>query len=482
MSSLMNSAPMPDPGREPIAPQPKPSIVPPREPGKRGPARWAIPLAVIVIGAGLAFYLKSQAAIKTGGGGPGITVPTASVIVGDINRTIRVTGTVAAQNFQTLLAPRIQGSRSNTNRGGMGGGLTGVSGGGGGGGGMGGGMGGPGGDFALVLLRLAKAGTHVKQGDPVGQFDPTNQLQRLDDYKDTVIQNDNQIKKMMASLAATKEAHDQTVRAAKASWEQAQLDLQTTPVKSAIDAENLKLSAEQAQAKYKQLVEEDAWVMESQRATIRVSELNRSQSSIELQRSENNVKRMEIHSPMDGIVVMASIVRNGEYGQVREGDQVNAGQPFVTIVDPRSMILNATVNQVDAERLRLGMKASVHLDAYPDVDLPATLDGIGAMSKTSTFRAGYVGEIPIRIKIDKMDSRVIPDLTGSAEIVLNSEKSTMVLPRSAVFEENGEAYVFVQSPQGWIKRKVEPGITSYTNIAIHSGLQKGDVVALQRPI
>jgi HlyD family secretion protein len=223
-------------------------------------------------------------------------------------------------------------------------------------------------------------------------------------------------------------------------------------------------------------------VIESQRATIRVSELTKDQSNIELQRADGNVKRMDIHSPMEGIAVMASIIRNGEYGQVREGDQVNAGQPFLTIVDPSSMILDATVNQVDAEKLRLGMKAIIHLDAYPDISLPGVLEGIGAMSKTSTFRAGYVGEIPIRIKIDRMDPRVIPDLTGSAEVILGAETNTMILPRAAVFEENGGAFVYVQGPEGWTKKQVEPGVSSFTEVAIHSGLQKGDVVALQRPM
>ena len=423
-------------------------------------------------------YLKNQAA-KTGGGGPTIAVPVTTVVVGDINRTVRVTGTVAAKNFASLLAPRIQGSRSNTNRGGMGG--SGLGGPGGGGNGMGG-PGGPGADFTLVLWHLIKAGTRVKKDEVVAQFDPTNQLLRLDDYKDTVIQTDNTIRKQIASLAANKEAHDQTVRAAKAAWDQAVLDLGTIPVKAAIDAENLKLVAEEAEATYKQLVFEDSLVIESQRATIRVSELTKDQSAIELQRAEGNVKRMEIHSPMDGIAVLASIVRNGEFGQVREGDQVNAGQPFLTIVDPSSMILNATVNQVDAERLRLGMKAVVHLDAYPDIDLPGVLEGIGAMSKSSTFRAGYVGEIPIRLRIEKSDVRVIPDLTGSAEVILESAKDAVVLPRAAVFEENGGSFVFVQSPEGWVKKQIEPGVISLTQVAVRSGLQKGDVVALERPI
>jgi len=114
--------------------------------------------------------------------------------------------------------------------------------------------------------------------------------------------------------------------------------------------------------------------------------------------------------------------------------------------------------------------------------LPGTLIGFGALAKASTFRARYVGEIPIRLKIDKMDNRVIPDLTGSAEIVLGSEYNTMVVPRSAVFAENNESYVFVQGTEGWIKKKVEIGTPNYTSIVIKSGIQKGDVIALQRPL
>jgi HlyD family secretion protein len=331
-------------------------------------------------------------------------------------------------------------------------------------------------------MKLAKPGVHVKTGDIVAEFDPQNQLLRLDDYKDTAVQQENMVKKMLANLASVKEAHDQSVRSAKADWDRAVLDLKTADVRSAIDAEKFKLTVEENAAKYKQLLAEAALVDESQRAQIRSNELNRDQSKIEMGRAEANVKKMSVKTPMDGIIVMQSIVRNGEFGQIREGDGVAAGQPFVQIVDPTSMVLSATVNQVDAEKLRLGMKAAIHMDAYPDIELPGTLVGIGAMAKASTFRARYVGEIPVRIKLEKMDARVIPDLTGSAEIILNSERSTMIAPLSAVFAEEGGSYVFVQGPDGWIKKKVELGLPSFTMVSIRSGVQKGDVIALQRPM
>jgi HlyD family secretion protein len=433
-------------------------------------------VAVVVVGGGAAYYLKTSAQQKRGGSGGAIMVPTVAVALGDLRATIRVNGTVAAQNSQALLAPRIMGSRGDFNRGGDAGGRQGNAGGG------GGGMGGPGGDFQLTLLTLAKAGTRVKQGDVIAQFDPQNQMQRYDDYKDSVVQLENTIKKQLANLAATKEAHDQSVRTAKADWDSAVLDLKTQSVRSAIDAEKFKLAVEEAQTKYKQLVAESALVDESQRAAIRSSQLNFQQSKLELQRSENNVQRMTIKAPMDGIVVMGNIVLNGELRQIREGDTVAAGQPFMSIVDPSSMVLNATVNQVDAERLRLGMRATIRLDAYPDLQLPGALNGIGAMSKTSTFRAAHVGEIPVRLKIEKTDPKVIPDLTGSAEIVMQIETTSLVAPRSAVFDEDGASVVFVQKPEGWEKKKVDLGLSNFTHVAIRSGLQQGDVVATQRPM
>ena len=475
--SLFSSAPAPIPDSttqlKPVPLQPGPAVVPPRPPERRRTALWGAVLAVVVLAGGAAYYLRNRAQQNPATSGTSISVPTIAVSLGDISSTVRVNGTVAAQNFAALLAPRIRGSRGDFNRGGD----AGSRGGGGGGGG------GPmGGDFTLILLHLAKAGTQVKTGDVVAEFDPQFQQQRYDDYKDSVIQQENTVKKMLANLAAVKEAHDQQVRAAKADWDKAKLDLQTAPIRSQIDAEKYKLSVEEAELKYKMLVAESAYVEESQRAQIRSNELNREQSKIELQRAENNVKKMSVNSPMDGIVVMQSIVRNGEFGQIREGDQVNAGMPFLSIVDPRSMVLDATVNQVDAEKLRLGMKATVRLDAYPGVTLPATLSGIGAMSKTSTFRASYVGEIPVRLKIEKTDPRLIPDLTGSAEIVLNTESNALVAPRTAVFRESDGAYVFVQGPEGWTRRKVDLGLTSFTAVAVRSGLQKGDRIALQRPM
>ena len=433
--------------------------------------------------AALAYYLHQN----TGGpAGPTGVFRTATVTRGEVRDTIRVNGTLAAKEQIAILAPRIQGSRTDVNRGGSANMLTtrqatAVGGGGGAPAGFGAAQAN---DFSLILTKLAEPGSHVKQGDTIIEFDTVLQQQRLDDYKDSLIQLEANIKNRMSSMGAQKESHLQQVRAGKAQWETDMLNQQTNPVVSAINAQLYDVSTEQDKAQYEQLVYEDDLLDQQQRAQVQAIELNRDQSQQELQRTEANLKRMRMTSPMDGFVVMATLVRNGEFGTVRIGDQVRPGQPIMYIENPNSMVVNADLNQVDAQSVRMGMKAMVRLDAYSDISLPAELTSIGALAEDSTFRASYVSKIPLQLKLDKTDPRVIPDLSASADILLKSEPGALVVPREAVFSENGETFVYVQNPQqaqGWARRTVQTGLVSPTQVAIHSGLSQGEVIALQRP-
>jgi biotin carboxyl carrier protein len=385
-----------------------------------------------------------------------------------LSSTVRLAGTVAAQQYASIMAPRIQGNRNQYNRGGQGGN----------------GGNGQNNDFNLLITKLAEPGSQVHPGDTVAEFDTEAQRTRLDDYKDSVVQLDANINRLKANLAASKESLAQQVRSAKADADKALLDLQTAPIRSAIDAEKFQIAVEETKEAYAELVKQAELQTVSQSAQIKASEFDRDQARIEMDRAQANIERMSMKTPISGIAVLQTLFRQGQMAQVRVGDQVNPGQPFLSVVDPSSMVVNATANQVDAQKIRLGQKARIRLDAYPDVELPGTVIGIGAMSKTSNVRGSYVSEIPIRLKIDqaKIDSRIIPDLTASAEVVIGSEKDALLAPRGAVFEDGGKPFVFIQGPTGWIRKQIELGLESNTSVAVRSGLQKGDVIALQRPM
>jgi len=339
------------------------------------------------------------------------------------------------------------------------------------------------GDYQLVLQMVVPPGSRVKKGDLVAEFDRQYMLTRLDDYRASVQQVESSLGILKANLEVDKKAHQQTILVAKSDLDKAQIDLKTLPVRSEIDSELLRLWAEETAARYQQYLSEVKHKETSHAAQWRVGELEQGQSKIELARAEANAERMLVRAPMDGITVMTQTLRGDQFGQIQQGDNVFAGMMFMRIVDPDSMIVNATVNQADSERLRIGAKARVRFDAYPDLELPAHVYSIAAMPRAGGFRGSYVKEVPLLLKLDKLDPRVIPDLSVSADVVLEREEQAAVAPLEAVFRDGprGAPFAFLRGPRGWERREVELGLANHLAVVVRSGLRPGEVVAAERP-
>ncbi len=561
------------------APEVAPSLTP-RAPGlvrpaPRKPSRmrwwWLFALGLVAVAIILYFWPSEQSS-RSGGAAGTAAVRSARVTVGGLDRTIRISGSIAAERFAALMTPRLRGRRggggsttgsnpstavasvstgtsssiasssstgssssssasnssstsasssgssqtatsslgalrgttnrfsdssavrggsstpssassssssgSSSSTGSSGLGSTSgslLSGGGGGGGGS---------EFNLVLLNLAKPGSMVKKGDVVAEFDRQYQINLLDDHHAQVVQRQATIKKLMADQAVYRESHAQLVAVAKADLDKALLDMKTAEVRSAIEAETLKLTVEESQARYKQILSEVSLVEQQLTAQLKANEIDLKQSQIDYQRAEANIERMVLKAPIDGIMVMQTTFRGGEMGQVQVGDLLHPGQIFVQIVDPSSMVLNAVVNQADSEALRIGMKAKAHLDAYPRLELAAHITGLGAMSKPGMWRPDYMREVPVKLKLDNMDPRVIPDLSASADVILAGEQQATIAPLASIFTEpqGGTPFVFLRTPGGFERRDVELGLRSNIAVVVSSGLKKDDVVAVERPV
>lgn len=345
-------------------------------------------------------------------------------------------------------------------------------------------MGGGASDFMQVLKELVKPGSLVKAGDVVAEFDRENMMIRIDDFKATVAQAKASVDKLKAELEVEKKTHQQSVDAARGALEKARLDMKTAPVRSDIDTERLKLALEEADAQYRQLVSEVKYVEISQAADIRNAEIELQQADNELRRMQGNADRMLVKAAIPGMTVMQNIIRSGELSAIQQGDQLYPGQMFMQIVDPTSMVINGTMNQVDVERVRVGQKARVRFDAYPGLELPAHVTAIAAMTRPAGQRGSFFKEVPVYLKLDQVDTRVIPDLSVSADIILQSEPDVTMVPRGAVFGDDGgpaKPYVLVRSGEDFEKRPVELGLRSNISAAVARGLRPGDVVALEIP-
>ena len=339
------------------------------------------------------------------------------------------------------------------------------------------------GDFQLVLQKLTPAGTMVKQGDVIAEFDRQYIQTRLEDYQAAVVMHRANVSKSKADVAVVREAHTQTVETARSGLEKARLDMRTIPVLSPIQAERTRLALDEAQAEYQQRLEEVKFQRISEDAQVKETELDLREAAVELKRAELNAEKLLVRAPIDGMTVLMNTFRNGEFGQVREGDELWSGQPFLQVVDLTSMVINAMVNQADAEKLRIGQRARVTFDAFPGLEAPARVYSIGTVAKPRQYRREYVTEIPVLLKLEGSDPRIIPDLTVAADVVLETAEEAPVIPRGAVFhdERGGQPYVLVREGKDWVRRDVELGVQDHLSTSIRSGLKPGEEVATAPP-
>lgn len=111
-------------------------------------------------------------------------------------------------------------------------------------------------------------------------------------------------------------------------------------------------------------------------AGIRILEIQRDRTRQTMMHAQANADLMQIHSPLDGVVVLNTIWKQGSMGEVQEGDQVRPGVPFMQVVDPSAMQVRVLANQEDFSSLAVGeavkVQAAVAAGAVRQVGIAGT--------------------------------------------------------------------------------------------------------------
>lgn len=416
---------------------------------RRRVAAWV--LVVIAAGGVLAYNLVKSRAVRAKQAAVAAVVPTVVVQEGTLERTLRLTGQTSARNYASITVTRFRGQ--------------------------------PGmGQGGLVLTQLAPGGSRVKTGDVIAQLDDEQIRTVLDNMQANIVQAQLSLSTMKASQQLDWLTLEQTVRSRKAAYDQALLDYKAGEVKTSIEQELLKLSLDEAEAAYAQQQKALPFKKTSLEASLRVSELALKQQELIYQRTLNDQKSYTFRAPMDGLVVLQTLERTGgTQAQYSVGDTVNPGRSFMKIVDTSSMQLEATASQAETSELRVGQPAAISLDAYPGLTFHGKVYSVGALARASMFESYYVRTVPVKIQISGQDSRLLPDMSGAADIVLGRAENKVLVPLEALREENGQYFVYLKNGLRFEKRFVQVGLKNDTQAAVVSGLKAGDEVALTAP-
>jgi HlyD family secretion protein len=268
---------------------------------------------------------------------------------------------------------------------------------------------------SLTITKMVPSGTRVKQGDLLVEFDRQAQLR---DSIDKQAQSEDENEKVIeeqAKEAAARASDETAMTQAEDALSKAKLEMEKLETMSRIDAEKAQEDLDEAKATLAQLKETFDLKRKAAQASISILEIQRDRTRETMLHAQANSALMQIHAPIDGIVVLNTIWKQGSMGEVQEGDQVRPGVPFMQVVDPAIMEVHVPVNQEDLLGLKLGEKAQVHLDAYSDLVFDGQLESIDPMGTPGDF-SSKLRHFSATFSIKGHDPRLMPDLSAAVDV------------------------------------------------------------------
>jgi HlyD family secretion protein len=148
-------------------------------------------------------------------------------------------------------------------------------------------------------------------------------------------------------------------------------------------------------------------------------------------------QRVNIVSPMTGYVIN----KNVEVGQtVTSGvSSFNEGTAIVTVADLQSMLIKASINEVDIGRVKQSMPVVISVDAFPYKRFEGTLTHISPAARLKDKIKVFDVEVTLKEQTGEFRAGM------TANIELRGEKATKVLavPVEAVFKKEDKQVVYV---------------------------------------
>ena len=195
----------------------------------------------------------------------------------------------------------------------------------------------------------------------------------------------------------------------------------------------------------------------------------------------NLVDACTIRARGPGLVVYEENLNANPRRKLRIGDRVFATQGIVTIPEVNRMLVEASVSEAQVHRVRTGQVAEIRVEAFPDLELTGKVTRVGTLAAASPTRPFDDKRFDLVITLDPTTADLRPEMSIRADVVVGTRANVLMVPVSAIFNNQGMRVAHVVTATGVATRPVELGESNDRMVEIVAGLTEGERVSLIAP-
>lgn len=335
--------------------------------------------------------------------------------------------------------------------------------------------------YEMTISKLVPEGTVVKEGDFVAELDKATIAGKLKETMINLEKNESQyqIAKLDSSLSLS-QARD-NLENLKFAMEEAEIVKEQSTYEAPSIIRKAEIDYDKSVRAYNQAVKNYKTEVKKQIANVSVTYADLQKEQQNYDKINELLGEFTIFAPAEGMVIYAR-----EWGGRRRevNSTIRPWDPTVaTLPDLTNMESVSYINEIDIQKVKMGQKVEVGLDANPDKKLRGKITRVANIGEQRGSNDSKVFEVVIEI-IEK-DTTLRPAMTTSNRILTNYVKKAIYLPLEAIHSVENEKevknFVYLKDGSKIIKKEVEVGLINEENAIIEKGIKTIDNILLNKP-
>lgn len=332
---------------------------------------------------------------------------------------------------------------------------------------------------SLKVAWLREEGSIVEPGDVLVRFDSTDARLALDTNENSVAGFERKIEKTEADRRTELEslAKERELAQLELAYSRHQVRRDET-IFSRWEIQESIISAALAEYKQKGVDQKSAIREHLSQADLKILNIERQKAQNEVDQAETTLSSLEVRAPVAGVV----LYRTRGFWKLEVGREVWPGQPLMELAALNQYQGNLRVAETDIAGVEAGKPVDFTLGAFPERGFTGSIEQVDTIPQQISrrdprkyFNCKVKFDVPLEV-LEKLK----PGMSLNGEILVSSNESAFVVPKSAVFKEDDQLYLFVEEGESYERIDIEI-LESDHGFYLIDGAEAGSRVCLRHP-